>query len=58
MYVWFRRSERSHKKEGTENEYEQAKELKTINSMTPIWKKDKKNVKEEEYESFYIENQV
>ena len=47
--------ERSHKKEGTENEYEQAKELKTINSMTPIWKKDKKNVKEEEYESFYIE---
>ena len=33
--------ERSHKKEGTENEYEQAKELKTINSMTPIWKKDK-----------------
>lgn len=47
--------EHSHKKEGTENEYENVKEIETINSMTPIWKKDKKKIKEEEYESFYIE---
>ena len=47
--------EHSHKKEGTENEYETVKEIETINSMTPIWKKDKKKVKEEEYESFYTE---
>lgn len=47
--------EHSHKKEGTENEYEKVKEIETINSMTPIWKKNKKKIKEEEYESFYIE---
>ena len=47
--------EHSHKKEGTENEYEQVKEIETINSMTPIWKKNKKKIKEEEYESFYTE---
>ena len=47
--------EHSHKKEGTENEFEKVKEIETINSMTPIWKKDKKKIKDEEYESFYIE---
>ena len=47
--------EHSHKKEGTENEYEQVKEIETINSMTPIWKKNKKKIKEEEYDSFYTE---
>lgn len=34
--------EHSHKKEGTENEYETVKETETINSMVPIWKKNKK----------------
>ena len=47
--------EHSHKKEGTEDEYEQVKEIETINSMTPIWKKNKKKIKEEEYDSFYTE---
>ena len=47
--------EHSHKKEGTENEYETVKETETINSMVPIWKKNKKKVKEEEYNSFYTE---
>lgn len=47
--------EHSHKKEGTENEYEKVKEIETINSMVPIWKKNKKKIKEEEYESFYKE---
>ena len=43
----------SKKKEGTENEYETVKEIETINSMIPIWKKNKRKVKEEEYDSFY-----
>ncbi len=47
--------EHNHKKEGTENEYEKIKEIETINSMVPIWKKNKKKIKEEEYESFYTE---
>ncbi len=29
------------------------KEEKVLNSMTPIWKKDKKTVKKEEYDEFY-----
>ncbi len=45
--------EHRHKKEGTENEYETVKEVETINSMIPIWKKDKKKVTEEEYDNFY-----
>lgn len=47
--------EHSKKKEGTENEYETIKETETINSMTPIWKKNKKKIKYEEYESFYMD---
>ena len=47
--------EHSKKKEGTENEYETVKETETINSMTPIWKKDKKKIKNEEYENFYMD---
>ena len=47
--------EHSRKKEGTENEYEQYKELETINSMTPIWKRNKKKIKEDEYDNFYTE---
>ena len=43
------------KKEGTENEYEDVVETETINSMIPIWKKDKSKVTKEEYNSFYTE---
>ena len=39
----------------TKKEYETVKELETINSMIPIWKKNKNSVKEEEYNSFYKE---
>ena len=42
------------KKEDSE-EYESYFEIETINSMTPLWKKDKKEIKEEEYNSFYKE---
>ena len=46
--------EQNRKKENSD-EYETIKEIKTINSMVPIWKKDKKKIKEEEYNSFYTE---
>jgi len=46
--------EKRRKKEGSE-EYETYYELETINSMTPLWKKDKKDIKEEEYQNFYKE---
>ncbi len=44
-------------KEGTEEkpEYETVIETKTLNSMTPIWQKNKKDVTEEEYNTFYRE---
>ncbi len=46
-------------KEGTENsekpEYETVMENTTLNSMVPIWQKPKKDVTDEEYNSFYKE---
>lgn len=47
--------EHSHKKEGTENEYEHVIETETINSMIPIWKREKSKVTKEEYNNFYTE---
>jgi len=46
--------EKSKKKEDSD-EYEKYYEIETINSMIPLWKKDKKDVKEEEYNQFYTE---
>ena len=46
--------EKRRKKEGTE-EYETYTETETINSMTPLWKRDKKKITEEEYNNFYKE---
>lgn len=40
-------------KEGSENEYEDYTEERTLNSMVPLWKKDKKEISKEEYENFY-----
>ena len=42
------------KKENTENEYETKIQTETLNSMVPIWKKSKKDIKEEDYTGFYI----
>ena len=36
-------------------EYEEYTEVETLNSMVPIWQRPKKDVSEEEYESFYRE---
>jgi len=40
-------------KEGTKDEYEKVINHETINSMQPIWKKDKKDITDEEYNEFY-----
>lgn len=42
-------------KEGSKDEYETVVEDATLNSMLPIWKKDKKNITEDEYHNFYTE---
>lgn len=42
-------------KDGKEifGEYEDVKEIETLNSMTPIWRKQKKDITEEELNTFY-----
>lgn len=40
-------------KEGSESEYEDVEEVKVLNSMIPLWKKNKKKITEEEYNEFY-----
>ena len=40
-------------KEGTKDEYEDITEEETLNSMIPIWKKNKKDVSSEDYNAFY-----
>ncbi len=51
--------ERSRVKEGTENdekpEYETYLEEVTLNSMVPLWKKQKSELKDEDYNQFYKE---
>ncbi|WP_019229472.1 molecular chaperone HtpG [Sedimentibacter sp. B4] len=42
-------------KEGTENEYEEYMEDETLNSMVPIWRKNKSELTQEDYENFYME---
>ncbi|MEG2298680.1 MAG: molecular chaperone HtpG, partial [Anaerovoracaceae bacterium] len=40
-------------KEGTEGEFESYSELETLNSQIPIWKKNKSELKDEDYNDFY-----
>ena len=40
-------------KEGSNDEYETIENEEVLNSMIPLWKKDKKKITDEEYNSFY-----
>ena len=42
-------------KEGTESEYEDYIEEKVVNSMVPIWRKNKNELTQEDYNNFYKE---
>ena len=42
-------------KEGSDKEYEEYKEEQIVNSMVPIWKKNKNELGPEDYENFYSE---
>lgn len=42
-------------KAGSENEYEEYTEEQVVNSMVPIWKKNKNELTEEDYNNFYAE---
>lgn len=47
--------QKSRLKEGTENEYEDYTETVTLNSMVPIWRKNKNELTDEDYNKFYKE---
>ncbi|RUS42629.1 molecular chaperone HtpG [Cohnella sp. AR92] len=42
-------------KEGEEGEFEEFKEEQTVNSMIPIWRKNKSELTDEDYNNFYME---
>ncbi len=42
-------------KEGSDNEFEDYKEEQRINSMVPIWRKNKSELTDEDYQNFYAE---
>ncbi len=41
--------------EGEDPKYEEYQELEVLNSMTPIWKKNKSDLTEEDYNNFYLD---
>jgi len=42
-----------HLKEGSKDEYETVIEEETLNDMIPLWKRDKADISEEDYSTFY-----
>ncbi|GLX68759.1 molecular chaperone HtpG [Paenibacillus glycanilyticus] len=42
-------------KEGSEGEFEEYQEEQTVNSMVPIWRKNKSELTQEDYDNFYFE---
>lgn len=42
-------------KDEEKHEYEDIKEVETLNSMVPIWKKNKSDVDDADYENFYMD---
>ncbi len=49
-------STHSQLKEGSEDEYETVTDIVTLNSMVPLWKKNKNEVTADEYSGFYSNN--
>ena len=47
--------EKSKLKDGSKDEYESYKEIDVINSMIPLWKKNKKDISDDEYNNFYMD---
>ena len=45
--------EKSRLKEGSKDEYETYTETATLNSMVPLWRKNRNEIKPEEYDEFY-----
>lgn len=45
----------SRPKEGEDNEFEEYTEEQVVNSMVPIWRKNKNELTDEDYENFYTE---
>lgn len=52
-YPIFMMTEKSIPKEGAEDEYETVMEDEVLNSMVPLWRKNKSEVTEEEYNQLY-----
>ncbi|MDO4996122.1 MAG: molecular chaperone HtpG [Bacilli bacterium] len=44
-----------HLKDEEKHEYEDHKEIEIINSMVPLWKKDKDKITDDEYDNFYMD---
>lgn len=47
--------EKSRLKEGSESEYERYMEDDVLNSMVPLWKKNRAEITDEEYDRFYMD---
>ncbi|MBS5969752.1 MAG: molecular chaperone HtpG [Clostridium perfringens] len=46
---------KSRVKEGTENEHEEYVEEETVNSMVPLWRRNKNELTDDDYNNFYVE---
>lgn len=46
---------KSRVKEGTENEHEEYVEEETVNSMVPLWRRNKNELTDDDYNNFYLE---